>query len=247
MEPFIPKTTKHSYKDILMTRNVVPIIMVFLLLMMAVKTCNDKVSEIEELRLSHSQSTQAILNEYKDSRDELGRQIVEYKQRVSTIEVMLSEKSKEAEELRRELKKPKNTQSYLKFNSITSGSISTPIRDTFHLKDTLFLSNNYPAGDSLKHFSYRDTWLHAEGLIGKDSIHFRYGIKNSFKHITYWDKPGIFKAPELKVKMISENPNTQIDSVYSFTVPPKKNEKLKKTIPYILIGGLITGLIISNR
>lgn len=147
-------------------------------------------------------------------------------------------------ELRKELGK-----AFKGLQTATNAQIVTSDSGKGRVTDTLIVTKVTGKTDTViaKAFNIGDKWLQLKGYVTKDAIDYSYSVKNDIRLITFYEKPkgikNIFKPSVLQVRMVAENPNTNINSLQTITVkPPAK--KWYQTKGFVFAVGVLAGGVV---
>ncbi len=134
----------------------------------------------------------------------------------ASIDVLKAAIGSELNGLRDEVKGLKknmsNLQSLTQLNLATSGTITTGTRDTLILNGTKY--------DTALAFSQKDKWADISGYALKGKSVINYKFYDSLNFVAYWERPKLFANRELKIDIISYNPNSSITGLKSYNVKP---------------------------
>jgi len=186
-------------------------------------------------------------------RDTLGRERVKYKVQQITIEEMKMSTSKELLSIKEELRKMKLNPN--KIHSTTIVQTSTVDTVTITIRDTLPCNSKETSKEVPVAFS--DKWIDLKGDISFsktsigwaiDSTAISYSIDNTVS-VTYAYKNKFFKADELHLSVMHDNPSTSTERVQTYVIKNKKKWYQQWWFNSLISfsAGIATGAIINSR
>jgi len=137
-----------------------------------------------------------------------------------------------------------------KLKSVVRTTTVTQIERVFiAFTDTIIVNENNEAIDSLKHFEVNNEWYAFSGLVYPNGLMVdSISIKNRFSVAMGYEKPsGVlrsFKKKNPVVKIKSENPYTDIQTMENIVVKEKK--RFYQTTGFKVGVGLIGGFLIAR-
>jgi len=184
----------------------------------------------------------------QDIRDSSGREIVTYKVQTINAQQLAQSNSKEAEQLRYQLKlaghKVKEIKSSVSETTTTKGIATITVHDTISCKDT---------GTVLAHFGDNtDSFLQVKGtasfLLIPGSIVFKsasidYTLQGGTT-VTWLNKSRFLRKAQLELMVTELNPHTTINKVQTYSITPDK--KFYQKWWFHAATGAVIGLTIQH-
>lgn len=170
-----------------------------------------KGNSVESDIISQYNQRDSIIMQYIDDNNRL---ILEHTNRQYSPIVIKQSNAAEMVELRRELEELgisiENLRSSYTISSSTSDSITTNV---IRISDTLDI---FSFEDSTKH-------LNVSGIVdlSNDKISLHHTYHSKYKIFSYEERAKLFKAPEMRLKIIADDPNNDIH-LQTFTIKQQR-------------------------
>ena len=224
----------------------VVVTLVVICLAMGLSWYNDKTSWNKE-RSGYILNDSLLQHKVLDIRDSANRQIVEYDIQAITKEQLLTSKSIEAEQLRKDLAKVN-----AKISTIHSSTIiHTTTRDTIMISVDHFIGRSDTGLISIP-FEYEpDTFLQLQGIStfhNTDSglLYKSTGIDITIANstsITYFNRSKFLHLHQLELLITQDNPHTTTGKVQTYYIHPEKKWYQTWTC-HAITGAILSGVIV---